>query len=683
MKQFSESVTFTNVSSINFPSRSRDFLKDLFRDIVKKHHSKFVISAGNTLDGRYLEEELKYRIKEEEENIKNLNEDIKGGNKIKFTHNDKIRLEEEFINEITEALNKFLPVLGVNYHIVMSKVYDRPIGISILKKLLRMRNDIRLIDDPEAKIPIGNEDVRVIVPHKKPWHYKFITGLMQRLIDPFIQRTFSPKPRLILTGCTGTGAIIPYYRNIPVLSIPALCKIDKGDAAENMAGCLVVKIAIRSGQSKIVARTYDFRSVIFQERGFATAEKISDEEKKVISVLKKGSVSLNTLTFRINRLDDQEQKIFIPREVDRIINSLCERKIVIFNKESNRYGVNEDIVKQARAELSDLLKDNKIVKHVVISCVHIGALKTLYFTILQHLPRFIFDCDTLIINGDLIQGMAHNYEYNGEVLPITIGFDKQELFAAHVVGKILWKNFENRFKEIQNVQKDIEEILNECLISTIINIGNHDAWATQNKHALPLSLFRERLKSILNANIGKFYHESNIKGDISKIADTLESKIKFVGESCLVEVDGITIGLKHPHQARTVTKSQRIQESISSFLDRKEPLPNNFSLVYVANFHEAAAAHWKVFDKTYFGIMTGAYVKDTQFENNKNKVVDFGPAKVTVSFNKENQIIYTEVEFDSYICEIDKKIVYKDKIENQDVSELCQRLNKIVNLPWR
>ena len=265
-----------------------------------------------------------------------------------------------------------------------------------------------------------------------------------------------------------------------------------------------------------------------------------------------------------------------------------------------------------------------------------------------------------------------------------IGYDKQEMIAAHIIYRILWEIFEKRFERIKDKNNlATPVIIDKCLINLVINIGNHDLWENYAKSALPLSLLHSQLKLLLMKNIIDMCEKNGLKSNLSAIESIIEEKIIGVGENNIVEINGVPIGLKHPHKARTLTKSHRIQEVASFFSEQKFKDYPDLSLVYVANFHEAAAVSVSIFGRTILGVMTGAYLKDTIFETHKDKVVDYGSANVNVCFNSKKQIIYSEVDFDQRIHPLDKKIVLADKLTSKDIMKLCLRLCNIVNLPWR
>ncbi len=683
---FSKSFSFVALSGINFPHHSRKYLINLVQDIAKENKVNAFIFAGNTLAGRSLENDLKKRIKEKKDLIKKYNETASRGKKIKFNDEEKKEIENDFIMDMALSFDDFLTKIGINCHIVMDEVYDRPIGMEILRKLQEMRNDIRLINDSEAKIPINISDMqemRVIVPRKKPWFYKVITGFMQRLIDSFVQRTFSPPPSLILVGCCGIGAQLPSYKGVYSFAIPTLHKIIEQQSTESTVGCLLMKISKNSeGKLNIDRkRYYDFRSVIFNEREIAIANNVSDQEKRIINALKPSSASFKTLMFRIN---SNGQGFINENDIKKMLSELENKGIIVWDKESNRYSINESLVQQASITLDDFLKDSNVVEHTVLSCFHVGALKSLYFTALKYLPANAIDSDALIFNGDTILGLAHNNEYTGELLPIAIGYDKQEIIAAHIIYKILWEIFEKRFERMKDKNNLVASIvIDKCLINVVINTGNHDLWENYAKSALPLSILHNQLKSLLMKSIIGICEKNSLKSNIATVDGIIEEKIIGVGENNIVEINGVPIGLKHPHKARTLTKSHRIQEVAAFFSEQKFKNYLELSLVYVANFHEAAAVSVSIFGRTILGVMTGAFLKDTVFENHKDKVVDYGSAKVKVCFNPKKQIIYSEVDFDQRIHPLDKKIVLADKLTSKDIMKLCLRLCKIVNLPWR
>jgi hypothetical protein len=710
MAKRSEELRFLAISGLKFPTDSREYLMNLSRDAAIKHQVQFIVIAGGTIDGPALETELKAQMAFEIAKIKAAAKKAHATYGTRGFTFDAAAFETKFVESVASDLNDFLPKIeGVNYHIVIAeKVYERRIGIRILKALRKMRPDIRLIGekedgtfDNEVQLPVrmpGFEVIRVLVPRQKPWYYRIITSFMQRLINSFVSRTFSQRPDLILVGCTGTQAYLPYYEGVPSISVPALHKINEQKSTENMVGCVVVRVIVKPDRApEITVRTYNFRPVVSRERELSIPNDTSPLEKRILHALKISPASINTILFRIAN-DAKKQNERPPRiteaRAQTVLKSLQERKLVIFRQSSNRYAIDERNIGNLKMSLDDLLKDARTTKHIVTSCVHVGALKSLYHTRLNYFPQRANETDAIIETGDLIQGIAHNYEYNGELLPGCNGFDKQEILAAHITGKVILDIFRCRLKtlikEFPDRKPTAEEIFRrKCLIQYVFISGNHPEWIYSTRHSLVLYGYERELRALLIDGILTECNKAGISMPYALASAEVDKHVTRVGESQLTHVDGFLIGMKHPSKARTLSKSQRIQEVVDfygstaiPFLEMMQKEPRDFAVVYVANFHEAASAHIAKFGKIVFGVMTGAYVKDTSFERSKDKVVDNGFAIVSVCMNGAD-LIWTEVEYDNYIHPDDRKFVFADKITMRDINALSDTLTNVVDIPWR
>lgn len=716
-----EEVNVVGISGINFPVESRKYLMKLVKDIIKLHSAQFVIVAGNTINGKALEAEFKDQLRFELKDAierhkfdKKNDPDLLPFDKEAF----KAKFEREFIQSIAQELDQFFPVSeGVNYHFVISeKVYDRPIGARILEELRRSRDDFRLLGEKkngtyetEVKIPVNikgfSEGIRVIVPRKAPWFYRIITSFMQTLISRFIPRTFSGKPDLILVGCTGTAAFLPFYEGVPSISIPALHKIDEHVSTENMVAASVVGLIYENDRKRIINRTYDFRTLISHEKDLAIPVDSTRMEKRILTALLPSSASIKTLLFRINTLKKSKNeknhngngaKNHIPKtykadDLKEAIESLIKKGIINYNRKSNRYGVDEKHLNNLQISLSDMLTGSTSFKEGVFSCYHGGSLKTLYHTVNHYLPEALVDKDVVVENGDEIQGIAHNYEYNGELLPIAHGYDKQEILTGNLRAKNLLDVFKLRLKLYKDKKLTPWELVDKCLITYVFNLGNHPSWKHYNKDAIILNTFEMVLKAKLVEGVIAILVKAGFSVDYKIIKKIVDKKVIRLGESMMVNVGGITLGIKHPWKGRTQSKSHRIQDVVDffwrnfdRFAKKTAKNSNGFALVNVANFHEAASVHVVKFGRTVLGVMTGAYLKDTSFENHHDKVVDFGPAMVTVCLNKEGLLLFSEVEFDDRIHPDDERVVLADRIKESDVNRLCKDLLEIAgDIPWR
>ncbi len=312
---------------------------------------------------------------------------------------------------------------------------------------------------------------------------------------------------------------------------------------------------------------------------------------------------------------------------------------------------------------------------------------------LYHFPVRAVDCDAIVDNGDEIQGLAFTYEYDGELLPIANGFDKQEILHAALTSRNILDIFRMRLERIIDQKLSAEELIRRCLPTYFYEKGNHPEFEFHNKLSLPLYLFETKVKEWVIRGILTILAERGITASFFEVEKLVLERIVRVGENNMVSLNGIWFGVKHPSKARTLSKSHRIQDVTDylyrTFTDRTylqflKNLPVRFAIVLVANFHEAAAVHVTKFGKTFFGVMTGAQVKDTNFEKRQDKVVEHGFALVTVALNKEDQLIYSEVEYDDFIHPEDAKFVFADKIDTSAVNRLCAWITtELIDLPWR
>ncbi len=678
------SVSFLFMSGLDFPARSRAYLPQLIKEIAEKEKVGFIVIGGHVLAGKELESLLKHRLKEE----------LKGVAP-KEREDRRTEVTDEFIQETAQALDEFLPRVGnINYHIVVAqRVYDRPIGMKVLEELVRMRKDVRISDDPETKFTIqlpGFGDMRTIVPRKTPWFYENVTGLMQRLINGFSSRTFSPRPSLILVGCTGVGAFIPRYKGVPAISAPTCHKIDEQLSTENMVGGVVVKITkLNGGKFRILPKFYDFRTIIFSEKDLVIPKHLTRRHRRVIEALKPGGASITTIRFRINHPQGGEVRNWSKEKTDKYVKQLVKWRVLSYNKKVNRFAVSENLSNQGRVTLDEFLKDSREIAQVAKSCWHVGSLKTLYYTVLRDEPELAVDADVIVSNGDVIQGISHNYEYNGELLPILNGPDKHESLAAKMQAWIIMRIFAHRFGKLRMKRCRSKDILERCLITFAYKHGNHDEPRfSGSKNSVPLMIFDAELRSLLISQIIHFLESKHCKEvDTELVERMVNEKILRIGENRVVKVNGIPIGVKHPFQSRTKSKGIRIQETSNFFQESMKDWPDRvtraLAIVDVANFHEAAAIFHSNWGKTTFGVMTGAQIYDSSFESNQNKVVDHGLAKSRVCLNASGQILWASVEYSTDIAKEDEKIVYAENLTNENVSGLCTRLSKQFDGLWR
>ncbi len=681
------SVSFVVISGLDFPKRSRKYLMNLTKEVVEKYKATFVIIAGHIMNGKELDSQLK-----------KLQKSVTKG-KAEDKAAAKAHIRKEFIEEMAGAFNDFLPkIKDVNYHIVVAeKVYDHEIGYEILQAVHKLRGsnqgDIRLFNDPDTKIPVeleGFGEVRVLVPDGASWFYENVTGVMQRQINGFALQTQSPPPPLIVVGCTGTGAYIPRYRGIPSIATGTHHKLQRQKSAENMVSCTVVKIDKKEKDNfQITWNPIDYRPVIFNEKELALPKDLNKQHHRVLAMLQPSSASMGTLEFRVN---SRLKKPWNLEKLQKTVKELQDRKIVTYSKEKNRYEISGELINKINVSLEDLFKNSKSLTFVQKSCWHVGALKTLYWTVLRDEPKLAEDVDAIVVDGDICQGISHNYEYNGELACVLNGVDKQQVVAAQMQAKIIMDVFAARWEKLRE-KRCTREAIDGCLVKFVFKEGNHDEPRfSHGKDSIPLKLFEDTLISTLKSKLNLFLEAhkcSDVKA--SDVEAIVRAKVLRVGEMSVAKVKAIPIGLKHPHQGKTQAKGARIQQTCNffreAFIDSHDEDLKKIAVVGVANFHEAAAICTASFGRTMLGIMTASEVYDTKFENNFNKVVEFGLAKVKVEFNEAGQFLAASVQYSmksaKEIAKEDARIVLADELTNEMVARQSLELSKQFNCQWR
>ncbi|MBI2633311.1 MAG: hypothetical protein HYW78_02875, partial [Parcubacteria group bacterium] len=439
---------------------------------------------------------------------------------------------------------------------------------------------------------------------------------------------------------------------------------------------------------KIIPTFHDFKVPVFEAKDFAIKkDDFTKCQLAILKALKASGAGAETILFRINNESRVQTTL---EKIDKNLEKLKKDRVVTYDKNSKRYSINETLLKKAILSFDELHQNSTKITFEVDSCEHIGALKSLYFTILEEKPKLAEDADAIVINGDIKQGISHNYEYNGELLPMLNGPDKHEILSALMQKKIIMDVFKVRWrKNVSDKKLSTEQLLKKCLISFFYNVGNHDEPRFEHsKDSIPLYDFDRTLRSELVPAVYMFLQEQQrMDMPFAEVAKIINEKIIRIGESRTFTLNGITIGVKHPHQGGAESRSKKIQDTGNFFqkalIDWPEKELQTIPVVLVANFHTQAFVHMSSFGKTVLGVMTGAMVKDTEFENNMNKVVEHGMVKVTIEFDPKGRILSDTVEVCDHISDKDKKIVFADKLTLEKIAELQMELAKMFDIPWR
>ncbi len=488
---------------------------------------------------------------------------------------------------------------------------------------------------------------------------------------------------MILAGCTGSGVTIPSFKGIATLSVPACHKINRVRTTESMVGCLVVTMRQEKGKNTSSVDTFDFRPFVGAERQSLIPEDIAPEKGRVLWHLSQNAQGFDTLHSRLYgfRLDTKTpEKIEEEKEqLKKHLDALIAGNLVVYKPEINRYELSKALAYDVKVDLKTSMERAKRVSVVAYACLHVGAIKTLYKTFTHYIPRIAEDADALVGCGDIIQGLAHNFEYSGEIVPTLNAYDRQSLKAGQIHANVLLQIFDRRFAKYASQTKNPQELIGKCLIKFIYCLGNHDMWSHYQKQGLPLFDFHKEIVSLLVSGIAERVADVPYK----KLLALVEEKVIRVGENEIVKLNDIGIGVTHPHKGGADSKSARTQQVIEGHVARKHP--KDVTLELVGNFHTAAGIHFPQYNRTYVGIMLGAMLKDTLFERKINKVVDHGPVMVTVWVDpRTGNLLKDRIEFfDDVMHPVDRRVVEADKLMESTVVGVAKRMTDYGDLPWR
>ncbi len=663
------------VSGLNFgDDSSREFLVNLAADLGKMHKVAFGIIGGNALNGKALKEQLREYLEYRTPH------DTESAHDEASEEEEAERTRRDFIEDRANAFANFLPSLtepsrnDVKWHIVPALTHDRELGQAILEEVRNIRaNDTRLHEGPTPRIPTLNPrfgDFRVIVPGVALWFYETISGALQRLANAFARRTFSEEPGAMLIGCTGTGCSIPrYLTDVPTVATPTLHRIVESKSTENMVGCVIVTVReYAHGKFTISALTYDFSSILTQERQFAIPENLTGLPLRALKLFARSGMGPNVLLSKINSTRKHEMKL---EKLQKALDLLMRRGLIVHHKKANFYGVSKTLLQSMRIPVETYLAGARPIKTVLQGCTHVGALKGLYHTNQTVLPQLLAAHPTLIVAGDESQGISHGFHNNGELLPGQNGYDKHQKTAAKLRAGQLISALRIRWDFADIAKLPPVDRLRMSLPRIIYRHGNHDeARFGQNQFSIPLGHFDEVLRMELLRRIANFLTEKAASVSAQELLALIDSKIERVGERDVVEIDGIAVGVRHPYKGRTKNRSSRVQEAIIALLAQskhwEEAKKRKLRFVVVANFHEACVIFMRLFGHTVVGICLPSNMSGTKFEVDIDKVVEFGISDSTLVVNGRDEILSYEVQFHTDLHPKDKSFVFKNHITTAD-----------------
>jgi hypothetical protein len=166
--------------------------------------------------------------------------------------------------------------------------------------------------------------------------------------------------------------------------------------------------------------------------------------------------------------------------------------------------------------------------------------------------------------------------------------------------------------------------------------GNHDNWQLSSGHT-PLDKFRSVITAKVADYIEFLLNKNNLR--VADLRNIVNKKIVSLTEldERYVLPSVLKIGMRHPETGRALTTTLRLQQAMGAMSDCQ--------IVLIGNFHTAVAmTMWDPRLGERSGMQFGTLMHKTNFEEKKNKVVDFGIGCLRV-WSHSGRIIRTQIMF--------------------------------------
>lgn len=612
----------------------------------------------------------------------------------------RAQIEEEVLTEIAAKLYSIIPRIRkpevsaqegaelVKLYIMTSPIIDGTYGERVARILQEFRpEDVRLYksggDRTRLKgVGATQEEKRLgleiawINPKKHRLPGQYASTSPDKEVRE-VEATAMSWPFIWVSAGHGSSISVPRRGrrrpiiSLPVLHIPLTRKPGEPAPALNQVGVRVIEVS-PDGQ-EVLIQTWSFRDLIKDERKFITGIKsgASELHNKIVNALKE---DIEGFGLHVGEISD---RIDVPRkEVENAVKFLEEPQPLsrrtwpgLYRDErSGRYNFH-------RVWLQETLRypwpydSYRELRRLIFGCLHAGYNTTDYMFVRYKLPEIILkkkvDCVELV--GDIIAGLKHHLIHKGQIIG-NLNYTEQEIFAAELVGTVIYEVFKARFEEnwqkSENKEKELDKIIADSLVLFLYIIGNHDAWQKELGFT-PGVLFKSKLLELLTRNIEKFISEKDL---CFRIDDIIRSKIIELPEyNPVFEFEGgIRTTLLHPGMARAQTLSLRMEQMMAF---------SETELTDGANFHESF--NMEKGDPELgqrVGTQAGAMTPLTYFEFGKLKRVDFGPVYVGIRY-KDGRIFMSEHQF------FNQPILEHPISKDTDINNLKSRLKLLIADP--
>jgi len=623
-----------------------------------------------------------------EKSINQMADDISRTNNLTRTQRNSILplVREHILDEVAREIHSLLPKIRtpqngkgvgfVRYYIMTSPILDGWYGDDIVKRLMGLRSDIRLLKQGEDHTylkGVGKNDEEKILgqtlgwltarKHRLPGQYA--SNAPEKEIREAEAAAIDKYPDMWVVGGFGASVSKPGggerkrpFISLPVSYIPIPAAAGEPSVTLNQIGIRIIEASM-NGKDKLI-RTWSLRDLVKDERRFITGIKTgaSDIHRKIVDLIKFDRLGLHVGQIAdILDIDRDE----VQKAVDFLVEPKASTRItwpgLYRDEESDRINFHLDWLQERLRYPWAYDAGYHELRRLVFGCLHAGYNTTDYEYVRYKFPEIIkrFDIQAVELVGDIIAGLKHHLHHRGQIIS-GLNYTEQEIFAAEILGTVFYDVFVGRFEKIFNgrklaglSQEEVQELISSCLVLFVYIAGNHDAWQMETGHT-PCVDFKAALVSLLNHHIGKFLNGRGIFSP--KLEEIILKKIVELpiregevpdDEDETLEVKtiyeypgGLCNELFHPSMPRTKTTSIRAEE----VLDTSE-----CQMVSVANFHTAICV--QKYDPELGqreAVQAGAMCISTDFERGKLKDLDFGPVYSRV-LHKEGRIFMSEHEF--------------------------------------
>lgn len=610
---------------------------------IRLENAPFVTLAGGMISFPHLRKELTDRA------LDRLWHDLWGRKyeeKKKPPRSERVEAaREKLLRDWADELAKFIPKFKSNnghlvrIYLVTSPAvnYDGPIGRELAHLLVRRRPDIRYQGEVRARIPLKrqNKVLGILVPGKASWRSKYFSTAVDRMIEDEENQTSEALPDLWVIGCTASGTQRPRgEKKRPYISLPALHRLQEVHTAENQVGIRFVEFTPDSRD--FLVRTYNYKDLTAREREFIpTPKQASEVQKQVVAVLKaKGPHTIGMLedALRIQRTQ-------ISAEIT-ALNKSRYRPRIEFDEDSQRYDFDPEWIQSKLVYPPLPTRNVREDKLLAFGCLHAGSIYSEYRFFVNEVPQLMLrrGSTVLVGAGDFLQGLEHDLDRRGEVMPGFNNYTDQEKLASHLICNVMVRVFEARLDEALQAAKTgklsghcLERTAGDCLPTFLWIEGNHDAWVRRRGHD-PLATFSRDLVSCLARGLWDALTKRNLT--VPNLHGIAEAHVRQGEVQTLPSGLGITI--LHPGMARAKTSSLRAQEMLQMVTT---------PVVVGANFHVAVnVEQWESDLGQRIAQQVGSIVWKTDYEHGHLKTLDVGVGTLRV-VSHNGKTLLTETSF--------------------------------------